>query len=136
MARMDETTKDVLARMKPIPVATASKDGRPNVVPMSYVKALDDSTVLIADNYMDKGAKNLEENPQVAICVWDTETKQSYQIKGTAEVFRSGPIFDETVAWVSGTKPQLETKAAVVVSVTNAYVCQPGPDLGKDVAAH
>lgn len=68
MARLDETTKDVLARMKVTPVATASKDGCPNVVPMTFVKALDDFRLLVADNYMDKGAVNLEENPQVAIC--------------------------------------------------------------------
>jgi predicted pyridoxine 5'-phosphate oxidase superfamily flavin-nucleotide-binding protein len=134
MARLDEATKDVLARMMVIPVATASRDGCPNVVPMAFVKVLDDSTVLVADNYMDKGARNLEENPQVAVSVWDTETKQAYQVKGTAKVVRSGPVFDETVAWVSGIKPHLTTKAAVVLRVTHVYVCQPGPDLGKDVA--
>ena len=53
--------------MKVVPVATASKDGLPNVVPMTFVKALDDSAVLIADNYMDKGARNLEENPSVSV---------------------------------------------------------------------
>lgn len=134
MARLDETTNDALARMKVTPVATASKDGCPNVVPMTFVKALDDSRLLVADNYMDKSAANLEENPQVAICVWDTETKQAYQVKGEAEVLRSGPVFDEVAAWVSGLQPHLTTKAAVVVTVTHAYVCQPGDDFGKDVA--
>ena len=134
MGGLNEQAKDVLARMKVIPVATASKDGCPNVVPMTFVKALDDSTLLVADNYMDKGARNLEENPQVAVSVWDTETKQAYQIKGMAEVVRSGPVFDETVAWVVGLKPHLTTKAAVVLRIAHVYVCQPGPDLGKDVA--
>jgi uncharacterized protein len=134
MRGLNEEAKDVLARMKVIPVATASKDGCPNVVPMTFVKVLDDSALLVADNYMDKGARNLEENPQVAVSVWDTETKRAYQIKGTAEILRSGPVFDETVAWVTGLKPHLTTKAAVVLRVAHVYVCQPGPDLGKDVA--
>ncbi|NLE22491.1 MAG: pyridoxamine 5'-phosphate oxidase [Actinobacteria bacterium] len=134
MGRLNEAAKDVLARMKVIPVATASGDGCPNVVPMTFVKALDDSTLLIADNYMDKGARNLEENPQVAVSVWDTETKQAYQIKGAAEVLRAGPVFDEAVTWVKGSKPHLTTKAAVVMKVAHLYVCQPGVDLGKDVA--
>jgi uncharacterized protein len=133
MGGLNEEAKDVLARMKVIPVATASKDGCPNVVPMTFVKALDDSTLLVADNYMEKGARNLEENPQIAVSVWDTETKQAYQIKGTAEILRSGPVFDETVAWVTGLKPHLTTKAAVVLRVAHVYVCQPGPDLGRDV---
>jgi len=134
MGGLDEGAEGVLTRMKVIPVATASKDGCPNVVPMTFVKVLDESTLLIADNYMDKGARNLEENPQVAVSAWDTETKQAYQIKGTAEIFRSGPVFDEAVAWVTGIKPHLTTKAAVVLRVAHVYVCQPGPDLGKDVA--
>lgn len=96
-------------------------------------EGLDDSTLLVADNYMDKGARNLEENPQVAVSVWDTETKQAYQIKGTAEILRSGPAFDETVAWVTGLKPHLTTKAAILLRVAHVYVCQPRPDLGKDV---
>lgn len=134
MARLNEAAKDVLARMKVIPVATASKDGRPNVVPMTFVKVLDDSTVLVADNFMNKSAKNLEDNPLVAIPVWDTKTKQAFQIQGTAEIVRSGPAFDEMVAWVQALKPKLMPKAAVLVKVENVYVCQTGDDLGKDVA--
>lgn len=97
---------------------------------------MDDSTLLIADNYMDKGARNLEENPQIAVSVWDTETKQAYQIKGTAEIIRSGPVFEEAVAWVTGIKPHLTTKAAVVLRVAHICVCQRGPDLGKDLVLH
>jgi hypothetical protein len=42
-------------------------------------------------------------------------------------------VFDETAAWVSAEKPELKTKAAVVMTVTNVFVCQPGPDLGMDI---
>jgi hypothetical protein len=100
VGRLTEHAKRVLAQTRVIPVATASKDGLPNVVPMTFVKTLDDSTVLIADIFMDKGARNREENPHVAVCAWDQETKRAYQVKGTAEVHRTGPVFDETVAWV------------------------------------
>jgi uncharacterized protein len=133
VGRLDEDVKRVLAQTKVIPVATASRDGLPNVVPMTFVKTLDDSAVLIADNFMDKGASNLEENPRVAICVWDLETRRAYQIKGTAEVHRAGSVFDETAAWVKQSKPDIATKAAVVVSVTNVFVCGSGADRGKDV---
>ncbi len=95
VGRLIEDAKRVLAQMKVIPIATASKDGVPNVVPMTFVKTLDDSALLIADNYMDKGAKNLEENPHVALCAWDLETKRAYQIRGVVEVHRSGPVYDE-----------------------------------------
>ncbi len=132
MGRLTEDAKRVLAQMKVVPVATASKAGLPNVVPMTFVKTLDDSAVLIADNFMDKGAKNLEENPHVAICAWDLETKRAYQVKGTAEVHRVGSVFDETVAWVQESRPEIATRAAVVVSITNVFVCS-ADDRGKDV---
>ncbi len=133
LGRLTEDAKRVLSQMQVMPVATASKEGLPNVVPMTFVKTLDDSAVLIADNYMDKGARNLEENPHVAVCAWDLETKRAYQIKGTAEVHRTGHIFDETVAWVRESKPDIAAKAAVVVTVTNVFVCHSGADRGKDV---
>jgi hypothetical protein len=130
---MDEDVLRVLAQTKVVPVATASKDGAPNVVPMTFVKPLDDSAVLLADNYMDKGAGNLADNPRLALCVWDLETKRAYQIKGEAEILRSGRLYDDTVAWVHETKPDTTPKAAVVLHVTNVYVCHSGPDRGKDV---
>jgi len=133
VGRLTEDAKRVLAQMKVVPVATASKDGLPNVVPMTFVKALDDSAVLIADNYMDKGARNLEENPSVSVCVWDLETKRAYQIRGAVEIHRSGPAYEEMVAWVRETKPDAPAKAAVVMKVTNVFVCHSGADRGKDV---
>lgn len=134
MPPLDETTKRVLASTPVIPVATASADGLPNVVPMTFVKALDDSTLLIADNYMDKAARNLKENPRVAVAVWDMETREAFQIKGIAEVFTEGPLFEEAAEWVRSIRPQHKTKSAVAVRVEHVYVCGPGPDRGRDVA--
>ena len=100
---------------------------------MTFVKALDDSAVLVADNYMDKAAANLAENPLVAVCVWDLETKRAYQIKGRAEVLREGPVYDEMVSWVKQKKPDAPAKAAVVLRVENVYICH-ADGRGKDVA--
>jgi predicted pyridoxine 5'-phosphate oxidase superfamily flavin-nucleotide-binding protein len=131
---MDVDVQRVLERTTVVPVATASKDGVPNVVPMTFVRLLDDSAVLVADNFMDKGAANLDENPHIAVCAWDLDSKRAYQIKGEAEVLRTGRIYEETVAWVHETKPDTHAKAAVVLHVDHVYVCHSGPDRGKDVA--
>lgn len=117
MRRMDEDVRRVLERTKVVPVATASKDGVPNVVPMTFVRLLDESAVVVADNSMDKAAANLAENPRIAVCVWDLDSKRAYQIKGEAEVVRAGRIYDETVAWVHETKLDTHAKAAVVLHV-------------------
>ena len=45
-------------------LATASPDGTPNVVPIGFARPIDEDTILIADNYMNKTRKNLEQNPQ------------------------------------------------------------------------
>ena len=132
MGRMDEDVLRVLSLTPVVPVATASLDGVPNVVPMTFVKALEDSAVLVADNYMDKAAANLAENPHVAVCVWDLETKRAYQIKGRAEILREGPVYDAMVSWVEK-KPDAPAKAAVILRVENVYVCH-ADDRGEDVA--
>ena len=132
MGRMDEDVLRVLSLTPVVPVATASGNGVPNVVPMTFVKALDDSAVLVADNYMDKAAANLAENPRVAVCIWDLETKRAYQIKGRAEVLREGPVYDEMVSWVKEKTPDGPAKAAVVLRVESVYVCH-SDDRGKDV---
>jgi uncharacterized protein len=132
VGRMDEDVLRVLSLTPVVPVATASGDGVPNVVPMTFVKALGDSAVLVADNYMDKAAANLAENPRLAVCVWDLETKRAYQIKGRAEVLREGPIYDEMVSWVNEKKPDAPAKAAVVLRVENVFICH-ADDRGKDV---
>lgn len=133
MGRMDEDVLRVLSLTPVVPVATASEGGVPNVVPMTFVKALDDSAVLVADNYMDKAAANLAENPRVAVCIWDLETKRAYQIKGRAEVLRDGPVYTEMVPWVREKKPDAPATAAVVLHVESVYVCH-ADDRGKDVA--
>jgi len=46
-------------------LATSSKDGIPNVVPVGFARPIDDETILIADNYLNKTRKNLDENPKL-----------------------------------------------------------------------
>jgi hypothetical protein len=133
MAKLNADVQKIISQTKIFPVATASKDGVPNVVPFAFLKVFDEETLLLADNFMNKSINNLEDNPQMAVCVWDTENNQSYQIKGIATVFKSGEIFEETVAWVKKIMPELNPKSAVLLKVTNIFICQPGPDLGKEI---
>lgn len=76
-------------------LATASPDGRPNVVPVGLIKGLDDSRLLIVDVFFRKTRKNLEENPQVALAVTDVKRLEAYQFKGKAEIFTEGEVFDQ-----------------------------------------
>ncbi|WP_066639495.1 pyridoxamine 5'-phosphate oxidase family protein [Desulfolucanica intricata] len=131
MSKLNDTLKEMISQTKVFPVATASKEGMPNVVPISFVKVYDDDTVLVVDNFMNKTFKNLEENPQLSISVWNTD--KAFQIKGQATIIKSGKPFDDAVSWVKEVMPQLNPKSAILVKITNIYNCQPGPDLGKEL---
>ena len=68
-------------------VATASRNGEPNVTPKGSLKILDQFHILFADLFSLKTRKNILENNQVAVTVVDAPTATGYQIKGTAEIF-------------------------------------------------
>ena len=123
---MDAIEKDLVF------LATASSEGIPNVVPIGFARPIDNGSILIADNYMNKTRKNIEENPNVAIVTKDAQ-KNPYRFKGTAEIFDSGKIFDEVVEWAQNVMTKLNPKAAIVIKVTEIYSVQPGPEAGKKV---
>jgi predicted pyridoxine 5'-phosphate oxidase superfamily flavin-nucleotide-binding protein len=131
MVKMPTEVKEALLKQKPIPIATATKDGTPNVIFIGLMKILDDETLLLADNFFLKTAANLSENPRISVLCYDTDTKKSYQIKGSAKIYKSGPQFDEMRKWVHGVNPKLPAKAAVVVKVEAVYDAMWGPSAGK-----
>lgn len=131
MVKMPPEVKEALAKQKPIPIATATKDGTPNVIFIGLMKILDDETLLLADNFFLKTAANLSENPRISVLCYDSETKRSYQIKGSAKTYKAGPIFEEMRKWVHGVNPKLPAKAAVVVKVEAVYDAMWGPSAGK-----
>jgi predicted pyridoxine 5'-phosphate oxidase superfamily flavin-nucleotide-binding protein len=133
MAKMPDVVRETLEKQKPVPIATASKAGMPNVVFVGLLKILDDETIMIADNFFYKTAKNLEENPQISILCYSSETKKSFQIKGKVAVHKSGPMHEQMVAWVHGVNPKLPAKAAVVVKVEAVYDAMWGPSAGKQI---
>ncbi|SFG26277.1 hypothetical protein SAMN05660649_01189 [Desulfotomaculum arcticum] len=134
MSKLIDNVKEVFNKTAIYAVATASKNGLPNVVPIHYVKLYDEEdTILLVDNFMNKTTKNLNENPWIAISVWDYDRKQAFQIKGEANIITSGKVFDDAVSWVQKTMPQLQPKSAILLKVTNVFNCQPGPDIGKEL---
>lgn len=133
MSKLSTDLQELCAKQEVFPVATADKDGLPNVVPITFVRVYDEEHLLIVDNFMNKTRKNLEANSVMAVCVWDLKNGKSYQIKGKTTLSASGPVFDKARAWVKEKMPVLEPKAAVLMKVEKIFVCQPGDDLGKEV---
>lgn len=116
-------------------VATASRDGQPNVTPKGSLKLLDEHHVLFADLFSLKTRKNLEENAKVAVTVADTATAKGYQLKGTAEVVTSGPLFEETSKQLKESPKGLPPLHHVVkITVESVFDQSVGPDAGKQIA--
>jgi len=133
MVKMPADVRATLEKQKPAPIATADANGMPNVVYVGFLKVLDDETIMIADNFFYKTAANLAENPKISILCYDTESKKSFQVKGTATIYKEGKYFDEMTKWVLAVNNKLPAKAAVVVKVEEIYNAMWGPTAGKKV---
>jgi len=136
MAKMDAHVKELFRKQQDVVLATASKEGIPNVVVVGAKKILDDETILISDQYFDKTLSNIKENPRAAVTVW--EKAEGYQIKGTVTVETSGPRFDETARWIEDLGKKfnipLKSKGAVILKITDIYTISPGSNAGQKIA--
>jgi uncharacterized protein len=133
MVKMPPEVRETLEKQKPVPMATSSKAGVPNVVFIGAMKILDDETILIADNFFYKTAANLNENPKVSLLCYSSETKKSFQIKGRVEVHVKDKVHDDMIMWVHGINPKLPAKAAVIVKIEEIYNAMWGPAAGKQI---
>ncbi len=135
MTRLTQDMKDVMEKTRGYAVATCTKDRLPNVVPIHFVKILSDDEMMMADIFMKKTFENIQENPIVAISVWDWDVKprKGYQFKGTPRIETSGRIYDMAVEMVKAEKPDLTPKSAIVIKITDIFVTSPGPNAGKNV---
>lgn len=129
---LTEEMKDAIEKDNVVFFATATPDGVPNVVPIGFARPIDDNTILVVDNYLNKTRKNLEDNPKASLVVRDA-SKAPYQFKGTVEIVESGKYFDDAVDWATSVMSQLAPKAAVLLKVEEIYSVQPGPEAGKKV---
>ncbi|MDK2889806.1 MAG: uncharacterized protein PWR21_438 [Methanoculleus sp.] len=133
MVALTEEMKAAFSTMKAFPVATASKDGWPNVVPIGFVELVDDETIWIADNFMKKTLANVRENPKVSIYVWGPETKGCFQVKGDVEVRSEGPEFEKMQLTVRSKMAKAPAKNLLVMKIREVYECSPGPKAGEKI---
>ncbi len=116
-------------------VATASRDGVPNVTPKGSLKLLDEHHVIFADLFSLKTRKNLLENKKVAVTIVDAATGKGYQLKGTAEVIDSGPLFEDVSKKLKESPKRLPPLRHVVkITVEAVFDQSVGADAGKQIA--
>lgn len=134
MVALTAEMKEVFTKNKVFPVATASKNGIPNVAPIATVQIVADDTIWIGDNYMVKTLANIKENPHIALYIWDPEKKRCFQIKGTVTVKTSGPDYETIKAQIKAKGPHYPAKGLLILKITDVFECTPGANAGKKVA--
>jgi hypothetical protein len=123
MAILTEEMKQMFKTKRYAMVATATKNGMPNVVAMGSPRVLDDKTLGFACGSQGKTFKNIHDNPVVAITVVDADTMKEFQFKGKATVETSGPFFESVKAEWS--KMKLVPQCVVKVAVSEIYSFPP-----------
>ena len=133
MAKLTQDILDQMKNQKVYALATASKDGVPNVVPVGMLIPKEDGTIWIIDNYFGKTIANMEENPKAAFYVWNPECKESWQVKGSLSIEDSGADYEAAVAFAHSIKEIFPAKHLVKMTVDEVYYVTPGDHAGKKI---
>ncbi len=116
-------------------VATAAKDGTPNVSIKGSLRLLDDEHLVFADLYSLKTRKNLQENPKVAVMVYEDGSRRGFMIKGSAEQIAKGPLYDQVAEGMKKAMPQLPPPKYVVrITAESVFDQSAGPNGGRQLA--
>jgi predicted pyridoxine 5'-phosphate oxidase superfamily flavin-nucleotide-binding protein len=144
MAEMTIEMMNLINNMAAPYLATASKEGVPNVVPCGSTRAINPDTITITALHLNKTFRNLEENPKVALVFHSELGKKGerrevrgWQIKGEATLVNYGEYYErakEGAVKRFGEEAAKMVKAAVVIRVKEIYNIASGPDAGKRAA--
>jgi uncharacterized protein len=92
-------------REGPVVFTTVNSESIPNAIYASMVNRMSDGRIAVADNYFDKTISNIQEGSRASI-LFITRNHKSYQIKGTIEYHREGPLFEEMLTWADPKHPR------------------------------
>ncbi len=135
MAKMTQQMADIFRATKTFMLATASKDGVPNVAPMGMVILQDDlETIWIVDNYMNKTLCNMLDNPVAAISIVEPGAPPvSFEFKGKVTIENSGADYEKTVAFAHSKSDKYPAKNLIKIKIDEIYCETPGPGAGAKV---
>ena len=111
------------------------ESGEPNVVPVAFKDVTEDGKLVVGDVFLETTLKNIQtNNGKIAISVYDANSLEGYQIKGTAEYVTSGELVDTFKAMVEKMFNGAETaKGALVITPSKVIVTTPGADNKKEI---
>ena len=130
---LNEAVKKLLAKGM-WDLATCA-NGEPNVVPVAFKDVTEDGKLVIGDVFLETTLKNIKANDgKIAISVYDAQSLEGYQIKGTAEYVTEGELVDTFKAMVEKMFNGAATaKGALIVTPEKVIVTTPGADNKKEL---
>ena len=112
--KLTDKQLDILVRNKIVILSTSSIDRKPRAIFVELNKVEDDK-IIIANNQMETTSKNLIENKNVFVLVFEKDYHYGLKISGEAQYQTEGEYFD----LVSGleTNKDYSPKGAIVVTI-------------------
>ncbi len=113
----ESVSKGLDNRKGPAIFSTVDQQGVPNAIYAICVGKYDESTIVVADNYFDKTRKNILTGSKGSVLFMTNEGK-TFQIKGSIEYHKEGPIFEDMKRW----NPKIRSgHAAAALKVEEVY---------------
>ena len=106
-----------------------------NVVPVAFKDVTEDGKLVVGDVFLETTLKNIQSNGgKIAISVYNGETLEGYQIKGTAKYVTEGTVVDTFKAMVEKMFNGVATaKGALIINPEKVIVTTPGADNKKEI---
>jgi len=101
----------------PVILSTVNKEGIPNSIYATCVSKYSEDTLVIANNYFSKTLENIEVGSRGSILFITGEGK-SYQVKGSIEYHKDGPVYEDMKKWNPEKHPG---HGATALKVEEAY---------------
>ena len=110
-------------------------NGEPNVVPVAFKGVTPDGKLVVGDVFLDTTLKNLAAiNGRIAVSVYDAQSLECYQGKGSAEYVTEGELVHTFKAMVEKMFNGAATaKGALIITPEKVIVTTPGADNKKEL---
>lgn len=131
MVSLTTDMMELIMNTRYFPLATASADGDPNVVPVGSVFLIDPETIWIGNQFMDATINNVKENPRASLYVWTQGVKGCLKIRADVTVMEEGEEYERMKGMVSAKRADLKCRSLLVLKITEVYECTSGKDAGK-----
>lgn len=110
-------------------------ENEPNVVPVAFKDVTAEGKLVVGDVFLETTLKNLKANGgKIAVSVYDAQSLEGYQVKGTAEYVTEGDVVNTFKTMVEQMFNGAATaKGALIITPEKVIVTTPGAENKKEL---